>query len=105
MIIRTLSAVAALTLAANASAQVVINEIFENPSGGSADDLFEYIELYGTPGMDLTGYAIALFKGGADDGDDIPETPAEIDEAFSLDGLSIGPERFPRDLQPQHRFL
>jgi hypothetical protein len=94
MLIRTFSAAAALSLAATAPAQVVINEVFENPAGGSADNLYEYIELYGAPGMDLTGYAIALFKGGMDDGDDMPEEPAEIDEAFSLDGLSIGPNGF-----------
>lgn len=80
----------------NASAQVVINEVYENPpgSGSSNDAILEYIELYGTPGMDLTGYCIAQFKGGEDNGDDIPEVPAEIDEAFSLDGLTIGSNGF-----------
>lgn len=82
--------------AGGAFGQVVINEVFENPpGGGSTNDAFlEYIELYGTPGMDLTGYCIAQFKGGEDDGDNIPEVPAEIDEAFSLDGLSIGSNGF-----------
>ncbi|MCA9304111.1 MAG: hypothetical protein KC996_08320, partial [Phycisphaerales bacterium] len=32
--------------------------------------------------------------GGEDDGDNIPEVPAEIDEAFSLDGLTIGSNGF-----------
>jgi hypothetical protein len=69
--------------------------VLENPSGGgSSDNFFEYIELYGPPGFDLTGYAIALVKGGADDGDDVPERPAEIDEAFTLDGLAIGANGF-----------
>jgi len=79
-----------------ASGQVVINEVYENPPGsGSSNDAFlEYIELYGTPGMDLTGYCIGLFKGGEDNGDNIPEVPAEIDEAFSLDGLTIGSNGF-----------
>ena len=83
--------------AAACHAQVVINEVFENPpgGGGSADAFAEYIELYGQPGMDLTGYAIASFKGGEDaNGDGSPEVPAEIDEAFSLDGLSLGSNGF-----------
>lgn len=92
----TIFATAAAALcAAAASGQVVINEIFENPVGGSNDDLYEYIEFYGTPGMDLTGYAVALLKGGQDpDGNNIPDIVAEIDEAFTLDGLSIGPNGF-----------
>ena len=65
------------------------------PGSGSSNDAFlEYIELYGTPGMDLTGYCIGQFKGGEDNDDNIPEVPAEIDEAFSLDGLSIGTNGF-----------
>ncbi|MEL6795630.1 MAG: hypothetical protein AAFO89_02295 [Planctomycetota bacterium] len=80
-------------VAGTANAQVVINEIIQDPPGG--DSNWEYIELYGKPGMDLTGYAIGLFKGGADEnGDDIPETVPEIDEAFTLDGLSLGPTGF-----------
>ncbi|MCC5824293.1 MAG: hypothetical protein LAT64_11515 [Phycisphaerales bacterium] len=90
-----------------AQGQVVLNEIYENPPGSGAqfDSRYEYIELYGFPGMDLTGYAIALLKGGSDlDGDGIPgprppgfdpgEEVPEIDEAFSLDGLSLGSNGF-----------
>ena len=80
-----------------ANAQVVINEVFENPDGPAEgnDDFIEYIELYGKPGTDLTGYMIGLFKGGSDmDDNDIPGVYAEIDEAFSLDGLAIGPGGF-----------
>ncbi|MFK7883603.1 MAG: GC-type dockerin domain-anchored protein [Phycisphaerales bacterium] len=88
------TAIAFLFAAAGAAnAQVVINEVYENPpgSGSTNDALIEYIELYGQPGMDLTGYLIGQFKGGEDsDGDNIPNEPAEIDEAFSLDGLSLG---------------
>lgn len=76
-----------------ASAQVVINEVLENPpGGGSTSDAFtEYVELYGTPNMDLTGYALVLFKGGEDLNDDgTIDVPPEIDEGFSLDGLSLG---------------
>lgn len=73
-----------------ASGQVVINEVWENPPGGN-DEFWEYIEFYGPPGMSLDGYAVALAKGGADANDDgVPDLPAEIDEAFTLDGLTIG---------------
>jgi hypothetical protein len=91
------SIAALVALAGVCNAQVVINEVFENPpGGGSSNDAFlEYIELYGQPGMDLTGYAIGQLKGGEDaNGDDVPEEPAEIDEAFSLDGLSLGSNGF-----------
>lgn len=76
--------IAIAALAQAASAQVVINEVIENPPG-SGDEPWEYIELYGRPGMSLTGYAIACVKGGNEFG-----APAEVDEAFQLDGLTIG---------------
>ncbi|MBX3321910.1 MAG: hypothetical protein KF757_02855 [Phycisphaeraceae bacterium] len=93
----TLATIVAAIAGSTATAQVVINEVYENPPGGSAqnDAVLEYIELYGFPGMDLTGYAVVLFKGGSDtNGDNIPEETPEIDEAFSLDGLSIGTNGF-----------
>lgn len=89
-----------------ARAQVVINEVFSNPIGsGSIDDRWEYIEVYGRPGLRLDGYMIASVFGGADQnannipgplpsgwdtGDELPE----IDEAWSLDGLTIGSNGF-----------
>ncbi len=88
-----LAAGAAASIAASAHAQVVINELCENPPGGgsTADAFIEYIELYGRPGMDLTGYAVVLFKGGEDlNGDGTLDIPPEIDEAFTLDGLHLG---------------
>lgn len=97
----TLIALAGLAAcAAGLRAQVVINEVYENPPGDAQgnDDVLEFIELYGEPGMDLTGYAIGLFKGGSDGEfnppNDIPDVYAELDEAFSLDGLSLGPNGF-----------
>ncbi|MEZ6318623.1 MAG: GC-type dockerin domain-anchored protein [Phycisphaerales bacterium] len=84
-------------LAQSASAQVIINEVLQNPPGdaSASDSYAEYIELYGTPGMSLDGYAVACVKGGTDTNDDnIPEAPAEIDEAFTLDGLTIGANGF-----------
>jgi hypothetical protein len=84
---------ALILLAGTSSGQVVINEIMQDPPGSETD--WEFIELYGKPGMDLTGYAIALLKGGSDPEDDgIANTPAEIDEAFTLDGLSLGADGF-----------
>lgn len=85
-----------LILAGSTSATVFINEVSINPPG-SLDDFREFIELYGTPGKKLDGYAIALLNGtdlkyyppGS-----IPPLPnplPEIDEFFSLDGLSLGP--------------
>lgn len=92
--VRFTSAAAALLLTGGVcNAQVIINEVIQSVPGPDSD--WEYIELYGKPGMDLTGYAIGLFKGGADtNGDGLPETIAEIDEAFTLDGLSLGSNGF-----------
>ncbi len=88
------SAAALAVFSGAACAQVVISEVYENPSGGD-DEFWEFIELYGHPGMDLTGYAVALIKGGMDpDGDGVPNEVPEIDEAFTLDGLSIGANGF-----------
>lgn len=78
---RRLAMLAGLALlAAPASAQVVLNEVLENPPG-STDEFYEYIELYGRPGMSLDGFAVVLLKGGGD---------VEFDEAFGFDGLSLG---------------
>ena len=88
-----LAAGIAAAIGTSATAQVIINEVLENPpGGGSTSDAFtEYVELYGQPNMDLTGYALVLFKGGEDVNDDgVIDIPPEIDEGFSLDGLSLG---------------
>lgn len=77
-------------------ATVFLNEIAINPPG-SLDDLREYIELQGTPGRKLNGYAIAFLNGGLEKyfpSNSIPPLPdpkPEIDEFFSLDGLQLGP--------------
>jgi hypothetical protein len=81
-------------LAAGASASVIINEVFSNPPG-SFDSTREYIELLGTPGMKLDGYAIANIFGTLNRFyplGSIPPAPVaqEIDEFFSLDGLQLG---------------
>jgi hypothetical protein len=89
MDIRTLAAIGfATALGVAANAQVVFNEILENPPG-TGEEVWEYIELYGRPGMSLTGYAIALVKGGNESG-----ALAEVDEAYQLDGLTIGSNGF-----------
>ncbi len=86
----------ALGLAETAGAQVFINQIFLNPPGG-LDGVKEYIELQGTPGMSLDGFAIAVLNGSetkyVDPPGSVPPIPPdfiEIDEYFSLDGLSLG---------------
>lgn len=92
------SAASLLALSTASSAQVVMTEVFENPPG-SVDNRWEYIELYGRPGMDLTGYAVGLLKGGNVRNSFNPPLPlipgdVEIDEAFSLDGYTIGCDGF-----------
>jgi len=102
---RTTTIAALLTaalLTASAHAQVVLNEVYSNPPGsGTIDDRWEYIEIYGPAGMSLTGYfAASVFGGGDPDADNIPgplpagwdggDEVGEIDEAWSLDGLTIG---------------
>lgn len=87
----------ALTLLATsaASAQVFVSEVFSNPPG-SYDNNKEYIELRGTPGMKLDGYAVCLLYGRMEKlvgQGQIPPQLAdepEIDEFFSLDGLALG---------------
>ena len=97
-----MAALAGLSTAMVSNGQVVINEVFSNPPGsGSIDDRWEYVELYGPPGMSLTGFCLAsTFGGGDPNGNNIPgplpagwdggDEVAEIDEAWSLDGLSLG---------------
>jgi hypothetical protein len=103
----------AITLvAAPTSATVFINEVLWNPPSGS-DNAREFIELMGTPGMRLDGYAFAVISGGQRKVHPLsvsiplctdPSPPAcvplvdqlvtctpEIDEFFSLDGLRLGP--------------
>ncbi len=67
----------------SASAQVALNELWENPPSPGDDEQYEYIEIYGPPNYDLTGYAIALAKGSS-----VNPADREIDEAFTLDGLT-----------------
>lgn len=87
-----------LILLPKAQAMVFINEVFINPPGPSEEgDLnHEFIELLGTPGRKLDGYAIAVMNGtqrryyplGS-----IPPLPSpapEIDQLFSLDGQILG---------------
>lgn len=74
---------------------VFINEIFINPPG-TTDDTREFIELLGPPGMKLDGYAVVLLSGGLQKYYDLASIPPfpverpEVDELFSLDGLSLG---------------
>lgn len=92
---RNLAALGLICLGSHVAAGgVFINEVFINPPG-SFDDTREFIELAGTPGMKLDGYAIVSLNGtqqryyplGS-----IPPAPIaqEIDELFSLDGLTLG---------------
>jgi hypothetical protein len=99
-----LTAIACLitfTTAQVAPATVFINEVFINPPGSSNDDTREFVELMGTPGMKLDGFAFTLVNGSQrklyplnsmDCNYLINQAIApEIDEFFSLDGLQLGP--------------
>lgn len=92
---RLLALVCVLILSPAAQAVVIINEVYINPPG-SSDDGREFIELLGTPGKKLDGYAVALLNGTEEKLyplGSIPPVPTphpEIDELFSLDGLTLG---------------
>ncbi|MCG3138018.1 MAG: hypothetical protein HJJLKODD_01874 [Phycisphaerae bacterium] len=76
--------------------QVVINEVFVNPPGSAGDDIREFIEFMGTPGMKLDGFAVVNLIGLQEKYyplGSIPPEPTlipEMDEFFSLDGQSLG---------------
>ncbi len=93
-----LVALAALLLSVSAEATVFINEVFINPPA-STDSVYEFIEFGGTPGMKLDGYAVAVLNGTEQKyypldsiylPDNLPVPTPEIDEFFSLDGLTLG---------------
>ncbi|MCK4751932.1 MAG: hypothetical protein KAS75_00695, partial [Planctomycetes bacterium] len=95
--IQMLIFVFALILSFHAQAMVFINEVFLNPPVTDSD--YEFIELMGTPGRKLDGYAIATLNGAEDTVYPLgsippvppePNTVPEIDEFFSLDGLTLG---------------
>lgn len=88
-------ALLATILTTQMQAAVFLSEVFLNPPG-SDDDTREFIELQGTPGMKLDGYAVAIVNGTQmkyyplNSIPPIPGVTPEIDEFFSLDGLSLG---------------
>ena len=98
-----LAIVFGLIVSLRSEATVFINEVFINPIG-KIDYTREFIELLGTPGKKLDGYAIAALNGTDEKlyplGSIPPDPPdcnippdgnnPEIDEFFSLDGLSLG---------------
>ncbi len=90
------AAIYVLVLAFKADAMVFISEVFSNPPVNVLDENYEFIELMGTPGMKLDGYAIAVLNGTENElypeGSipPIPDPNCEIDEFFSLDGLTLG---------------
>lgn len=74
----------------------MLNEIFENPPGQRTQEIgWEYIELYGAPGMALDGMAVLVLKGGRDeDRDGVPELQAHLDEVLVLDGCTLSGDGF-----------
>ena len=87
--------VCVLILLPGAQATVFVNEVFINPPG-ALDDSREFIEFLGTPGKKLDGYAIAVLNGTEEklyplgSIPPVPDPFPEIDEFFSLDGLTLG---------------
>lgn len=87
-----------LALSPCATAVVFVNEVFINPPGPSdeGDANLEFIELLGTPNKKLDGYAIATFNGTEEKYYPLgsisllPSPSPEIDQFFSLDGLTLG---------------
>jgi hypothetical protein len=57
-------------------AQIVINEL--DPSGPGIDDM-EFVELYGVPGVDLSGITVVIYNG----------SNALSNNAFDLTGYSL----------------
>ncbi len=91
---RIMAAVLVLGLVTTGEGAVFLSEIFLNPPG-TFDDTREFIELQGTPGMKLDGYAVAFINGLQGKYKPLNTTPPwpadlEIDEFFSLDGLALG---------------
>ena len=66
--------------AAFANAQIVLNEVWPNPPNGGDNAGFEYIEIYGPPNFDLTGFAVLMVNH--------ENNTREFDEGFTLDGFS-----------------
>ncbi len=89
-----IAAAATLHATGSATAQVVINEVLHNPPGASPiEEHWEYIELWGRPGLSLDGLAVLLINGGEDrDRNGTPEIEPHLDEAFTLDNHALGPE-------------
>lgn len=82
---------ATVLFASTAQAVVFINKIHINPP--TSDSTYELVEFMGTPGKSLDGYGLAVIYGGIQKNYPIgseAEPPSEIDEFFSLDGLSLG---------------
>lgn len=86
---------AGLAAAMPCRAVVFINEVAINPAG-AFDDTHEFVELKGTPGKKLDGYALAFLNGMQTKyyplgSITVPQDNLqEVDEFFSLDGLSLG---------------
>ncbi|HLO40070.1 MAG TPA: GC-type dockerin domain-anchored protein [Phycisphaerales bacterium] len=93
---RVLSAGVLVAVCGSAHGQVFLNEVFFNPPGSANDDTREFIEIHGTPFRKLDGYAVAVMNGTQTKHYRLDSLGAggpadqEIDEFFSLDGLSLG---------------
>ena len=83
----------AMFVAQSADSQIVINEL--DPSGPGIDDV-EFVELYGSPNDDLTGFTVVIFNG----------SNAQSNNTFDLTGYSLDANGFFLSLsRPKRPFM
>ena len=73
--------VSVIMMTQSAESQIVINEL--DPSGPGIDDM-EFVEIFGAPGQDLSGYTVVIYNG----------SNALSNNAFDLSGYSLDENGF-----------
>ncbi|MEM9752580.1 MAG: hypothetical protein AAF916_04265 [Planctomycetota bacterium] len=92
-----LLAIPILPAVTSASAnELYLNELYFDPPGSGGDDLYEYVELRGTPGMSLDNHYLLFLESEGQDGGNgtITGATGELDAWFDLSGQSIGSNGF-----------
>ncbi|MEM1026886.1 MAG: hypothetical protein AAGJ38_02280 [Planctomycetota bacterium] len=77
-------------------AELYLNELYFDPPGSSGDDVFEYIELRGTPGMSLDNHYLLFLESEGQEGGNgaITGSAGELDAWFDLSGQTMGSNGF-----------
>ncbi len=73
--------VSVIMMTQSAESQIVINEL--DPSGPGIDDM-EFVEIFGAPGQDLSGYTVVIYNG----------SNALSNNTFDLSGYSLDENGF-----------